>query len=227
MTEHFNLNEIRETDVCAWAEQTFDPDRKLSEVLGPETGAQEHEQAEKNDVPEQKEQTDAAERYCSTSKERIDRTPRADSPRGEWTGDRGDSVFIPTDPDMVDTLKEYGMEGVRYEDGVVDFSPCAEATVEIDSMSEQRYGRGGNFEQADTKCAEQWNDAAKGGKTDWTPRDVANWRAENNYSWHERNDMKTCDLVLTKINDYFDHLGGVSECRKRDAETTFGGDFDD
>lgn len=37
---------------------------------------------------------------------------------------------------------------------------------------------------------------------------------ENGYTWHERNDMVICDLVPTKINRFFGHLGGVSECKK-------------
>ena len=61
-------------------------------------------------------------------------------------------------------------------------------------------------------AAEQWNAEARDGKTDWTARDVANWRRENHYSWHECNDRKTCQLVPTKVNDYFGHLGGVGEC---------------
>ena len=40
------------------------------------------------------------------------------------------------------------------------------------------------------------------------------WRKENGYTWHERNDMVICDLVPTKINRFFGHLGGVSECKK-------------
>ena len=67
----------------------------------------------------------------------------------------------------------------------------------------------------------------KGEELDFrTARDVSQWRKENGYSWHERNDMKTCDLIPTKINAYFGHLGGVSECRKRD-EVNYGGDFDE
>ena len=39
--------------------------------------------------------------------------------------------------------------------------------------------------------------------------------------------MKTCDLVPTEVNDYFGHLGGVAECKKRDAAQDAGGDFDE
>ena len=86
--------------------------------------------------------------------------------------------------------------------------------------------RAKNFRQCDENCAKEWNDEFKNGKSDWTPRDVAKWREENTYSWHERNDMKTCDLVPTKINAYFGHLGGVSECKKRDVSDN-GGGFDE
>lgn len=36
----------------------------------------------------------------------------------------------------------------------------------------------------------------------WTPSDVKQWRKENGYTWHERNDMVICDLVPTKINRF-------------------------
>ena len=147
----------------------------------------------------------------STYEERLKQTP-AEGDRGHWTGERGESKYIPTDEEVKDILADYGMDGIDYKDGIPDFSKCSEATVEIDNMSSDRKGKGGNFEQCDEKCAEQWNAEARDGKTDWTARDVANWRRENHYSWHECNDRKTCQLVPTKVNDYFGHLGGVGEC---------------
>lgn len=163
--------------------------------------------------------------FLSSYKERIDQTPR-EGDRGEWTGERGESKYIPSSEEMKELLARFGLDGIEYKDGVPDFSKCSACTVEIDNMTEHRTEPGGNFEQCDAKCAEQWNKEAKDGKTDWTPRDVANWRRANGYSWHERNDMKTCDLVPTAVNDYFGHLGGVAECKKRDAQND-GGDFDD
>ena len=38
--------------------------------------------------------------YPSSYKERIDRTPREISDRGEWTGDRGESTYIPSDEEI-------------------------------------------------------------------------------------------------------------------------------
>lgn len=162
----------------------------------------------------------------STKKERIDRTPREDTDRGEWTGERGESTFIPSDEKISEILEKYGLEGIDYKDGIPDFSECSEGTVEIDNMTDKRYGPDGNFAQADEKCAEQWNAEKRDGRDDWTARDVKNWREENGYSWHERNDMKTCDLVPTAINDYFGHLGGVSEYKKLNEKNS-GGGFDE
>ena len=39
--------------------------------------------------------------------------------------------------------------------------------------------------------------------------------------------MKTCDLIPTEVNDYFGHLGGVAECKKRDTGELSGGEFDE
>jgi hypothetical protein len=39
--------------------------------------------------------------------------------------------------------------------------------------------------------------------------------------------MKTCDLIPTEVNDYYGHLGGVAERKKRDTAQNIGGDFDE
>lgn len=159
-------------------------------------------------------------KYPSTYKERLDQTPKKG---GEWEGERGESKFIPNDPKTKDILDDYGLDGISYRDAIPDFSKVSESTVKIDNMTAVR---GENFKQCDEQCAKQWNKEARDGKTDWEGRDVKNWRKDNDYSWHERNDMKMCDLVPTKINSDFGHLGGVSECIKRDISTN-GGDFDE
>ena len=95
-------------------------------------------------------------------------------------------------------------------------------------MTSERYGPGNNFEQADQKCADKWNKEGKDGRTDWTARNVADWRSENRYSWHERLDRKTMDLVQRDIHEECKHYGGVSECKKHEAlEKSSGGGFDE
>lgn len=157
--------------------------------------------------------------YLSTYEERIRHTPTGkNTERGHWEDERGESKYIPSDEKIKEMLAKYGLDGIVYKDGTPDFSRYSEATVEIDNMSENRQGKDGNFEQADQKCAEQWSKESRDGKTDWTGRDIANWRRENGYSWHECNDRKTCQLIPTEINDYFGHFGGVGECKKANSQ---------
>lgn len=184
-------------------------EKKLSDLVPPskdgnETGSERKIETEKSE-------------FQSSYEDRISHTPR-DGERGEWTGKRGESVYVPSDEKIKEILAKYGLDGIKYKDGVPDFSDVAKETVEIDNMTGQREGLGGNFEQADQKLADKWNSECKDGKSDWTARDVAKWRKENHYTWHERNDMKTMDLVPTEIHQYFGHLGGCAECNIRDGK---------
>lgn len=147
--------------------------------------------------------------FYSTYEERINRTP---SENGEWTGDRGESRFVSDADEVAEYLKEAGVNGVDYKDGCPDFKPFSKGEVEIPSMSPDRHtlmGKAGNFEQADAALAQQRGNGC-------TARDVANWRKANGYTWHELNDMKTCQKVPASINKVYRHLGGVGECKRRE-----------
>jgi hypothetical protein len=158
--------------------------------------------------------------FPSSYEERKLHTPR-EGDRGQWEDERGESKYIPADSEIRNILKQHGLDGINYKDGIPDFSKVSESTVEIDNMTGNRQK---NFEQCDEKCAEQWNKEERDGRIDWTARDVADWRREFGYSWHERNDMKTCDLIPAKINTYFGHLGGVGEIKIRNSKD---GGFDE
>ena len=155
----------------------------------------------------------------TTSAERLE---LADRSRGEWSGEAGNSTFRPEKQEALDALEKYNQEGIKYQDGEPDFSKISEATVEIEDMTPIRPY---NFKQADEVCARQWNEQAKDGRTDWTARDVKDWRTENKYSWHERLDMKTMDLVQRDVHEECRHYGGVAECRRHEALN--GGGFDE
>lgn len=183
---------------------------------------------DKNTLPQTPEKISISEEeksveYYTSYAERLQQTPLDSGERGKWTGVRGESVFIPNDRDIKKMLKKNGLDGIKYENAIPDFEKLSVATLKIGQMTEVR---GNNFKQCDEKCAKLWNKDKRENRDDWTPREVAQWRRENSYSWHERNDMKTCDLIPTKINAYFGHSGGVSECKKRDSHT-LGGDFDE
>ena len=161
--------------------------------------------------------------------------------RGKWTGDPGESKFVPSDSNergvkCKEKLNEYGLDSIKYKNLEPDFSPCSEATITIDNMTENRQDyydeKGeiqlGNFSQADQKCAQLWNEQKKDNRTDWTEEKVYKWRhsPEHWCSWHERCDTKTMDLVPYDIHSYCTHSGGVSECKARDSLNN-GGGFDE
>lgn len=159
--------------------------------------------------------------YPSSYKERLDRTPSIENPNGKWSGDRGESMFIPTADRVREILRNKGLEGIIYKDGIPDFNPISEAKVTIQGMSQHRLSQMGengerivgNYEKADTECAKAWNLEQRDGKDDWTHQDVKKWREANEYTWHEHNDMKTCSLVPTEVHKVCSHLGGVSEIK--------------
>lgn len=145
-------------------------------------------------------------KYFSTYEERLNRTPINS---GYYDGIRGESKFHTENNEANHYLKKAKLDGIEYKDCIPDFSEISKGNVEIPDMSESRVK---NFRQADELLA-----AKKG----CTPRDVAEWREKNGYTWHECNDMKTCQKIPRVINSSFGHLGGVSECKKLMMECDF------
>ncbi len=136
---------------------------------------------------------------------------------GDWTGERGDSVWNPNRDEIPkqpqgneatwgEILDRQEIDGIEFKDGEPDFSTVAEGTVEIDDFSDDRNA---NYTQADETLAEQWTEENKDGKT-WTAQDVKEYRKENDLSWHERSDMKTMDLVSQDVHGNISHSGGIS-----------------
>ena len=132
---------------------------------------------------------------------------------GKWSGEPGNSDWIPddnyvpigqhTNPEgktWGELKKEYGFEKIPFKDGEPDFSEVSKATVEIDNFTDKRTGKGGNFDQADQKLMEQ---------TGVTKEELADFK--KGYTWHEKNDCKTLELVPTAIHGNISHSGGVSE----------------
>lgn len=144
--------------------------------------------------------------------------------KGEWKGTPGKSEFIPSDLEARQTMKECGVECIKYDEHCEpDFSSVSPESVEIDNMTGERYGADGNFAQAYEKLAEKWNIQAKDGKTDWNAVDAKLWTKDNSLIPHERMDRKTVDFVPEAIHKECQHYGGCAECNKRD---NVGGGFD-
>lgn len=140
---------------------------------------------------------------------------------GAWTGEKGNSTWIPDDdttpkkhnPDgrtWGEIKADHDIAGINFKDGEPDFSEVSEATVEIEDFTEDRNK---NFTQADEQCAKKWT-AEKKDDREWTPSDVREYRKENNLSWHERSDQKTMDLVPSIVHGNIPHSGGISAAKK-------------
>lgn len=143
------------------------------------------------------------------SAERSLRLPRNG---GIWDGAIGNSKWIPaedavpgsrngTNPEHKSwsQIKEcYHFEGISFSHGEANFSEVGKGSVEIEDFSDDR---GANFDQADEALALQRGCA---------PEEVAQWRKENHYTWHECNDCKTMQKVPSEVHGNIPHSGGIS-----------------
>ena len=138
----------------------------------------------------------------SSYEQRVKTTPVN---KGDWNKERAESLFI---SDKTGEIKKYldeaGVEGVEYKNGMPDFSPFSKGEIKLKNMTNDRKS---NFSTADEKLAEKWSTVDH----KWTAEDIADWREDNKFTWHELNDLETIQLVPSKINSVFKHLGGVGE----------------
>lgn len=133
--------------------------------------------------------------------DRIKQTPTTNLVT--WSGERGKTYARPIDTDMQELLKKYGVKHIRYrKDGEPDFKPVSVAQIRIDDMTSSRNH---NFSRADEVYAKRI------GKT---PKEIRELRKREGLTWHEDSDMEHMYLVKSKINAYFKHSGGVSECKQ-------------
>lgn len=204
--------------------EKFDPDKRIAKDEIKESSESNREDYDPDArIHEIKPHSDG---FYTTREDRIRRTNPDKSEggqRGEWNGERGDSLFQPAYQFMKEKLSAYGLDGIQYKNGEADFSKVSLETVKIDNMTSERYGYGNNFYQANYKLAERWNQEGKLGRNDWKTSDVEQYRKDNNLTWHERCDMETMDLVPRDVHEYFKHSGGCAECKIRDG---IGGGFD-
>jgi hypothetical protein len=162
--------------------------------------------------------------FTSSYDMRIKNTPAPSNLKLEFIrGNRGETLCTlkpPPDPELKRILDAAGIEGIQYKNGVPDFSPVSVAEVEIVNMNKGRYGKLGNFRQADQALADKINESPElsakfglpSGNVEFS--DIAKYRSDKNLVWHELNNVKTVQLVPSEINDTFLHLGGVGEINR-------------
>lgn len=136
---------------------------------------------------------------------------------GHWEKERGDRVWIPDDayvpqknnPENMTWLEikeEYDIDGIPFKDGDMDLKEVSLGTVKIDEITTDRSD---NFDNADIVLAKEKGCA---------PEDVANWRKEHQYTWHEKADGTTMQKVPRIIHNNVPHSGGVAAAKNRNQE---------
>ena len=139
---------------------------------------------------------------------------------GIWTGERGNSDWIPDDNVIPKNRNESNPEGktnreikdkykfefIPFKDGEPDFSKVVKGEVQIENFSEKRPK---NYSQADIQLAKERG---------CTPQEIKKWRIENKYTWHECKDCKTMQLVPIEVHGNIEHKGGISEMKAKNKE---------
>ena len=122
---------------------------------------------------------------------------------------------------MQQLMAEYGLRGIHYVDCQPDFSVCQYDSVDIESLSFNRYeadiqpeqkmdGEGSVHEGAIKAFAQKW------GKTEQYVRDFLSNINEPDesrrklYVLHECANLKTVMIVPREIHAFFKHSGGIS-----------------
>ncbi len=144
-------------------------------------------------------------RNCPTNGGRWENKDGTEGKRGDskWKPD-GNYVPQKSNPEGKNwdkTMDKYGIDGINFNKGEPDFSEVCKGEVTIDNFSSDRSD---NFDQADKKLAEQRG---------CTPQDVAKWRKEHGYTWHECKDMKTMQKVPNDIHGNIPHRGGIANSK--------------
>lgn len=141
---------------------------------------------------------------------------------GTWSGERGNSNWI-MDENTVPANKLYNPEkltwneinakyrndikNIPYKNGEPDFSAVSVGTVKINNFTRSRPD---NFRNADKIFADKLNSE---NNLNLSAKDIAQFRKDNNLTWHERSDMGTMDLVPREYHS-LPHSGGISDVKK-------------
>ena len=169
-------------------------------------------------VRDEKKSADMCSKLVEATEPEMVEKHRLPRSNGKWENIEGDSKFVPDDniipkdrnysnPDGLtwgEIKEKYKIDGVSFKDGYPNFSEVSKGDVEIDNFTTERYGAGGNFDQADKKLASQRGCSAE---------EVRQWCNDNNYTWHEMQDCKTMQKVPREVHSNIPHDGGISKLK--------------
>jgi hypothetical protein len=138
----------------------------------------------------------------------INQTPTSN---GNWSGDRGNSVWHPNDEEVLHDLRYYGkgIEGIKYFNGYPDFTPVQ---VFESRLPMSLYDRNDDYQFTD--CNLELLDFLKGHPEsisyfdDTQLSEIAKGQNPIGYTWHHDIQSGRMQLVPTSIHRNCSHYGG-------------------
>ena len=144
---------------------------------------------------------------------------------GLWTGEPGDSIWIPDDsvipPDKGysnmhgktwrQIKSENNIRGISFSDGRADFRPVTRQEVTFDW--ERELGKDGIrhiVETGDRQYLHEAGFALLASKLGKSVQEVKEYKERLNLVWHEEPDCETLRLVAREVHDNIRHFGGVA-----------------
>lgn len=144
--------------------------------------------------------------YGSSFNDRVKQTPINN---GEWSGERGNSTWMPETADVAEQLETYGVDGIEYRDGFPDFSPVTEYEHQLPAEL---------YESGDS---EQFNDCnnALTNHLENNPEFAEHFDNDqleairagekpSGFTWHHNVEPGNMQLVPTRIHQNCGHYGG-------------------
>ena len=144
---------------------------------------------------------------------------------GRWTGEPGDSIWIPDDtvipPDKgysnmlhktwFQIKSENNIRGISFSDGRADFRQVSKAEVVFDW--ERELGKEGIrriVETGDRQYLHEAGFALLAKNMGKSVQEVKEYKERLNLVWHEEPDCQTLRLVVREVHDNIRHFGGVA-----------------
>ncbi len=144
---------------------------------------------------------------------------------GRWTGEPGDSIWIPDDtvipPDKgysnmlhktwFQIKSENNIRGISFSDGRADFRPVSKAEVVFDW--ERELGKEGIrhiVEIGDRQYLHEAGFALLAKNMGKSVQEVKEYKECLNLVWHEEPDCETLRLVSREVHDNIRHFGGIA-----------------
>lgn len=199
-----------------------------------DTEIEEEQLMDSEEVTEIPEDTDDEQKTLFTEEEIQENIRRTPINNGEWSGERGETLWIPADDKVQELLERYEVGGIEYTDGIPDFSKLSafEYNLNEDELKEKNSvqfqscndGLSDYFSDlADIYTGEECDDPLKNAEYKEILKDtfkcdeseinniqIALEQREKpeGYTWHHAEREGVMQLVKTEIHNSGRHRGG-------------------